>query len=209
MPGKTPEEWKEVYRRGDEGHYPWELGKPRDFLVQLVEDGMIKGDRALDVCCGLGTNGLYLAEKGFDVTGMDISEKAVDIANQKAFKTNKGSNTRFVVQSFIDMDFEPASFDFALDIGCFHHVLEDDRQRFIENVHRVLRRGGRYLLMCFSDSMGREWNHFSDRQLRDLFSDYFDILTLKEVSSLEADDVIRQFRVSLMERRSSRIEDPN
>lgn len=63
--------------------------------------------------------------------------------------------------------------------------------------------------MCFSDSMGREWNHFSDRQLRDLFSDYFDILTLKEVSSLEADDVIRQFRVSLMERRSSRIEDPN
>ena len=202
MPGKTPEEWKDVYRHGDEGQYPWELGKPRDFLVQLVEDGMIQGKRALDVCCGLGTNGLYLAEKGFDVTGIDISEKAVEVANQKAVKIGRGGNIRFVAQSFMNMDYEPESFDFALDIGCFHHVPEDDRRTCIENVHRVLRPGGRYLLMCFSDSMGREWNHFSDSQLRNLFSHRFDILTLDEVASLEADDVIREFRVSLMERKA-------
>jgi hypothetical protein len=48
--------------------------------------------------------------------------------------------------------------------------------------------------------MGPAWNHFSDKQVRDLFSDRFDILTLDEISSLEADDVVRQFRVALMEK---------
>jgi 2-polyprenyl-3-methyl-5-hydroxy-6-metoxy-1,4-benzoquinol methylase len=63
--------------------YPWDLGKPREFLVRFMENGMIKGEKALDTCCGLGTNGLYLADKGFQVTGIDISERAVKIANRK------------------------------------------------------------------------------------------------------------------------------
>jgi cyclopropane fatty-acyl-phospholipid synthase-like methyltransferase len=196
------EKWEDVYRRGGEGPYPWDLGRPRDFLVQLLERGMIEGDRALDTCCGLGTNGLYLAEKGFNVTGIDISEKAVKIANRKAEKTRKSENIDFKVHSFMDMDFEPGSFDFVLDIGCFHHVAKEDRQKFIENVRRVLRPGGRYLLMCFSDRMGPAWNHFSEQQVRGLFSGHFNIMILEEISSVEGDGVTRYFYVSLMERPS-------
>ena len=199
MAEQNYEKWEDVYRRGDEGPYPWDLGRPRDFLVQLLERGMIEGDRALDPCCGLGTNGLYLAEKGFNVTGIDISEKAVKIANRKARKTE---NINFKVHSFMDMDFEPGSFDFVLDIGCFHHVAQEDRQEFIENVRRVLRPGGRYLLMCFSDRMVPAWNHFSEQQVRGLFSGHFNIMILEEISSVEGDGVTRYFYVSLMERSS-------
>jgi ubiquinone/menaquinone biosynthesis C-methylase UbiE len=197
MAEQNYEKWKDTYRRGGEGPYPWDLGRPRDFLVQLLEEGMIGGDKALDTCCGLGTNGLYLAEKGFDVTGIDISDDAVKFANQKA---GESENIRFKVQSFMEMDFEPGSFDFVLDIGCFHHVAQEEREEFIENICRVLRIGGRYLLMCFSDRMGPEWNHFSEQQVRELFSGCFTIMMLDEISSVEGDGVTRYFYVSLMER---------
>jgi ubiquinone/menaquinone biosynthesis C-methylase UbiE len=194
------ERWKEVYRSGQKGLYPWELGRPRDFLVELVEKGMIRGHQALDTCCGLGTNGLYLAEKGFDVTGIDISDKAVEIANQKAQKKAKAASARFQVENFMKMKFKEMSFDFVLDVGCFHHVAQEDRHAFIENVHRVLRPGGRYLLMCFSDRMGRAWNHFSERQIRELFSGHFKTLLLDEISSMEGDGATRNFYVALMEK---------
>lgn len=194
------DKWKEVYRRGGEGPYPWDLGRPRDFLVDLVEKGMIGGRRALDTCCGLGTNGLYLAEKGFEVTGIDISDKAVEIAGRRAKETGRGERTNFHASNFMDMDFAPESFDFILDVGCFHHVVPEDRLPFIENIHRVLSPGGRYLLMCFSDRMGPSWNHFSEQQVRDFFSGHFKILILNEISSVEGDGAIRYFHLSLMEK---------
>jgi len=195
------DKWKEVYRSGQEGIYPWELGRPRDFLVELVEKGMIRGAKALDTCCGLGTNGLFLAEKGFEVTGIDISGEAVEIAAHRAREDAKAGNVHFKVENFMQMTFEPMSFDFVLDVGCFHHVAQADRQAFIANVHRVLRSEGRYLLMCFSDRMGRAWNHFSERKIRALFSGCFEILLLDEISSVEGDGETRYFYVSLMQKR--------
>jgi ubiquinone/menaquinone biosynthesis C-methylase UbiE len=195
------ERWKDVYRSGEKGTYPWELGRPRSFLVELVEKGMIRGRSALDTCCGLGTNSLFLAEKGFEVTGIDISEKAVEIASQRAEEKGIDRSAQFEVENFMQMDFEGSSFDFVLDVGCFHHVAEEDRQVFIGNVHRILSPGGRYLLMCFSDRMGPSWNHFSEKQIKKLFTDSFEILLLHEISSVEGDGVTRYFYVSLMENR--------
>jgi hypothetical protein len=57
--------------------------------------------------------------------------------------------------------------------------------------------------MCFSESMGRAWNHFSELQIRKLFSGRFRIVTLEEISSVEGDGVTRRFYVSLMERPDS------
>ena len=49
MKDQKYEKWVDVYRSGGEGPYPWDLGRPRDFLVQLLEKGMIEGDKALDI----------------------------------------------------------------------------------------------------------------------------------------------------------------
>ena len=194
------EKWKNMYQAGQAGQYPWELGKPRDFLVELVEKGMVQGRKGLDTCCGLGTNSLFLAEKGFDVTGIDISGDAVKIANQRARKEAMSKSAHFQVENFMNMKFDAMSFDFVLDVGCFHHVAKEDRNFFIENVHRLLRPSGRYLLMCFSDHMERAWNHFSERQIVKLFSRHFEILALDEISSVEGDGITRFFYVVLMEK---------
>lgn len=141
-------EWGQIYRRYSLETLPWQLGRPREVLVELVEKGLIKKGKALDICCGAGTNALYLAKKGFQVTGIDISSRAIEYAKEKARKASAG--IQFQVENFLNLPFEDEEFDFIFDMGCFHHVKVEDRSTFIRGVHRVLKKGGSYLMVCFS-----------------------------------------------------------
>ena len=62
-----------------------------DALVSML--GISPGQRVLDVGCGPGRHSLALAERGFDVVGVDISERFVDLANDVA--TTNNLNARF------------------------------------------------------------------------------------------------------------------
>lgn len=180
----------------------WELGKPRQVLVEFVKKGLLKKGKALDVCCGAGTNTVYLAQKGFEVTAIDISMKAIEYAKKKAKRANVKIN--FMLQSFVDLPFKNAEFDFVFDMGCFHHVEVEDRSKFIRGVYRVLKNGGVYLLTCFSYKNGPAWNHFTKKQLIDLFSNYFKMNEFRHISSIEGDGVRRFFYTVLMRKKSLR-----
>ncbi|MEE9223343.1 MAG: class I SAM-dependent methyltransferase [Thermoplasmata archaeon] len=192
------DDWDSIYRRRSLDELPWERGKPREMLVELVESGMIEKGRALDTCCGAGTNGIYLAENGFDVVGIDISSKAIEISRKKAEEANVQMDLR--VQDFLELSFDDGEFDFVLDSGCFHHVAAEKRTTYIEGVHRVLKKGGKYLLLCFSHKNGPGWNQFTELQIKQLFSKHFDNLFMKDVEFLEGDQVYRFFLNSLMVR---------
>ena len=194
-------EWDEYYRKYPLGELGWELGKPRPMLVEFVEKGLIKAGKALDLCCGAGTNTVYLAQKGFDVTGIDISPAAIEIAKKKAVQAK--ANIGFLVESFVDLSFDDKAFDFVFDMGCFHHVDVEDRDEFIAGVNRVLKEEGLYMITCFSYKNGPGWNHFTRQQLIDLFSDFFDIELLRHISSLEGDGVIRFFYTGLLRKKKT------
>ena len=192
-------EWDEYYRKYPLDELGWELGKPRPLLVEFVEKGLIKAGKALDLCCGAGTNTIYLAKKGFDVTAIDISPTAIEIAKKKTKQANVTID--FLVENFIDLPFEDKTFVFVFDMGCFHHVEVKDRGKFIAGVNRVLKENGLYMLTCFSYKNGQAWNHFTRQQIIDLFSPLFDIELLRQISSLEGDGVIRFFYTALMRKR--------
>ena len=97
-------DWDEYYRKYPLGELGWELGKPRPILVEFFEKGLIKKGKALDLCCGAGTNTIYLAKNGFDVTGVDISSTAIEIAKQKAHHANV--NINFLEESFVDFSWQ-------------------------------------------------------------------------------------------------------
>ncbi len=52
---------------------PWEIG-PREEQVGLVEDGALTPCRAVDLGCGTGANAIFLAQHGFEVTGVDFCD---------------------------------------------------------------------------------------------------------------------------------------
>ncbi len=188
------EDWDEAYKR-PLAELPWELGKPRPRLVKLIESGAIKPGKALDICCGAGTNTVYLASKGFTVTGIDISPRAVEMAKKKA--EGEGVEIDLRVANFLELPFGDGEFVFVFDMGCFHHVRVEDREGYLAGVERVLREDGKYYVICFSRRNGPSWNHFTEDQLRQIFS-RFDVLEIEHFSSVEGDGIVRYFYSVLM-----------
>jgi len=182
---------------------PWELGKPRKVLVELIDSGLVVPAETLDLCCGAGTNPVYLAKKGFSVTTLDVSDKAVEYAKKRAHEAEV--EISFLVGDFLDLPFKREQFDFAFDFGCFHHVQAKDRIAFIKGVYRVVKPKGTYFLICFSYKNGQAWNHFRREQIIELFGDLFEIKWIKHVSSLEGDGVTRYFYETLMKRSTKQI----
>jgi ubiquinone/menaquinone biosynthesis C-methylase UbiE len=199
LAGSGYDEWDAIYRRFPLQALPWERGKPREALVVLIDRGLIEKGKALDPCCGAGTNSLFLAQKGFDVTAMDISPRALRYAKEKAAAAGV-SSIRFLAGNFMELPFGEGQFDFVLDSGCFHHVRVGDRDAYIKGIRRVLKRGGLYLLICFSDENGPGWNHFTREDLVRLFSPHLDMLEINHAGSIEGDGVVRYFHNALMQK---------
>jgi ubiquinone/menaquinone biosynthesis C-methylase UbiE len=175
---EVDEEWDTVYRDYKPREIPWEAGEPDEGLVRVIEDWGTDRGRALDLGSGLGTQGLYLARMGFRVSGIDLSPTAVKVANRRA--DLEGSDCSFIQGDVLNLPYPDESFSLVLDRGCFHHISADKREQYVRGVHRVVKRGGRYYLICFSYRNGPGWNHFTRRQIGDYFDPYFNILDLDE-----------------------------
>ena len=146
--------WDLAYRSGA----PWDFGSPPDELVELVEGGYLKPGRALDIGCGTGTSVTYLASKGFDAYGLDISRVAIRKALAKA--RDEGVRCNLRIMDFLDIEAVSnlsTTFDVILDVGCFHSLSSQARLMYKESLDCVSRPGSVYLLWCFL--RGSRWSY--------------------------------------------------
>lgn len=104
-----------------------------------------KNLRVLEVGCGLGTDGAQFAKAGADYTGIDLTEAAVDLARRRFELFNLPGN--FCVADAEGLDFPDNSFDLVYSHGVLHHT--PDTAAAIREVHRVLRPGGRAVVMLY------------------------------------------------------------
>ncbi|MCI4365275.1 MAG: class I SAM-dependent methyltransferase, partial [Thermoplasmata archaeon] len=91
-----------------------------------------------------GTNSLWLARQGFRTTGVDLATGAVAAAEQRRRRAKL--RAAFRVANALRLPFARASFDAALDVGCFHTIPIARRPDYATEVARVVRRGGTFLL---------------------------------------------------------------
>jgi SAM-dependent methyltransferase len=167
---------------------PWNVESPPKFLVDLVASRRVLPCCAVDLGCGAGNHAVWLAAQGFDVTGVDISPKALELAERLA--AARGVACRFVAADLLGdlREFESA-FEFAYEWEVLHHVFPVDRPRYVANVHHMLRPGARYLSVCFSEEdpgfggggkyrktpLGTTLYFSSEQELRELFQPLFRI----------------------------------
>ena len=110
------------------------------------------GSQVLDIGCGNGRNSRYLASKGFQVTGIDISPAQVEIAKKRAEKELPENPIQFHVADATKLPFQDGQFSAVLYIATLHHLPSaDERLKSLIEIFRVLKPGG---LTCHSRTSG-------------------------------------------------------
>ncbi len=172
--------WETLYTQNDPSTLPWNAGGPDPDLVRLITAGTIPVGQALDIGSGPGHDAVYMIQQGFNVIGLDISPSAVVLGRSNA--SREGLFGYFQLGDLLQIPVEDHFIDFANDRGCFHVLDPEDRPTAVNEVHRVLKKRGLYLLRVFSDKQpGTEGPHrFTHPELESLFARQFRILQFWE-----------------------------
>jgi SAM-dependent methyltransferase len=184
----------EIYQKTPLERIPWNVETPPAELVALVDSRAVTPCRAIDLGCGAGNYAVYLASRGFDVTGVDSAPTAIERAKENVRK--KGVVCTFLVANVLgDLENVTGTFDFAYDWELLHHIFPEQRERYVANVHGLLNPKGRYLSLCFNENdpafggagkyrrtpLGTVLYFSSLVELRALFDPCFMILDLRTV----------------------------
>ncbi|HLW68214.1 MAG TPA: class I SAM-dependent methyltransferase [Gemmataceae bacterium] len=137
------EHWDERYRQPDQA--PWDTGRPSAELERQLAKRKLAPCRAIELGCGTGTNAVWLAQQGFDVTGIDLSPTAIERAKAKA--TEAGVQVRFLqADVFALLDLGPA-FPFFFDRGCYHVVRRVNAAGFLRTLQSITATGAEGLVL--------------------------------------------------------------
>ena len=105
--------------------------------------GLKKGTRVLDLGCGAGFASIQLLQRGYQVTGVDLSEKMLDLARKNCSDTGVG-NITFQRGNAEQLDLEDASYDAVIALGVIEYTASDGR--VLREMNRLLKPGG-YLIL--------------------------------------------------------------
>ena len=149
-----PRDLEAAFEASYEGTPPWDIGAPQPAFAHLAADGRLRG-RVLDAGCGTGEHVLLAASVGCEAVGLDIAPSAIRLAEAKA--TERRLQARFIVGDARHLGSLGERFDVVLDCGLFHVFDDEDRPPFVESLAQVVRPGGRYFMLCFSDDEPPGW----------------------------------------------------
>jgi len=136
------------------GFTPWDGHPLATSLRELVEgETALPPGTALDIGCGTGDNALYLAERGWDVTGVDYVAKAIEKARAKAAERDASApgSVRFDQADATRLTGQGIGADFTLivDSGCLHGMSADDRDAYVGEVTAIAAPDARLLIVAF------------------------------------------------------------
>jgi ubiquinone/menaquinone biosynthesis C-methylase UbiE len=125
------------------------LGKTRAMHQQTLSlVDLQPGDDILDIGCGTGLLLLAAEERvgnAGHLVGLDVESAMIEQAKRRAARKN--SRALFEVASIEHIPYANASFDVAFSTLMYHHLTEPQRKMAFDELTRVLRPGGRIVLV--------------------------------------------------------------
>ncbi len=120
------------------------LSRVRDEVVEF--SNAKKGSKVLDVATGTGKQAFAFARKGYDVTGIDLSEAMLSVANKK----NMYKNARFQVADAINLPFANGIFDVSCISFALHDVPLTIREKALKEMVRVTKPDGMVVIVDYA-----------------------------------------------------------
>jgi cyclopropane fatty-acyl-phospholipid synthase-like methyltransferase len=188
------DQMEHIYRTMETDKIPWHFENPPKLILDLLASEQIKPCKAIELGCGVGNYVLYLAGQGFDATGVDFSEAAIEIALNAS--KEKGLDCRFFSADVLgDLADIPGTYVFVYDWELMHHIFPDSRKRYLTNVSRLLDSNGYYLSVFFSEEspqfggqgkyrktpIDTELYFSSEDEMKQLYEPQFKLIELKTV----------------------------
>ncbi|PFD96127.1 SAM-dependent methyltransferase [Bacillus cereus] len=190
--------WDGFYSNREE-EVPFFTNKPDENLVNYFEKKLLSPGKVLEFGCGPGRNAIYFAEKGCLVDAVDLSQKSIQWATERA--KEKNVNVNFIYNNIFDLKIKENTYDIVYDSGCFHHIAPHRRMNYINLVKKALKPGGYFAITCFvqGGELGgadiTDWEvyklqslkgglGFTAEKLRAIFSDFseVEIRRMKEIN---------------------------
>jgi len=112
----------------------------------MVEGGILKPARILELGCGTGANAVYLARRGFEVTAVDSSPTAIERARTRAEQA--GALLRIVLADVFEFAETAGTFDLVFDAGFYHFARQVDLSRLLDLLWRVTHPGSFYFTLA-------------------------------------------------------------
>ena len=117
---------------------------PQDPLISSALEEMTTdlppGAAVLDLGCGAGVPAtLWLAQRGFDVTGVDLSERQLALARELV------PDATFLKADMTELDFGPRTFGAVVAFHSIIHVPREEHPALLQKIHRWLEPGGLFL----------------------------------------------------------------
>src|SRR5437867_4153601 len=146
----------------DAGFATTKLGQSaRGIVLRLLGDGP---GQLVDVGCGGGAHALAFAERGWSVTGVDISKEQLELARARGIEV--------VEADAAALPFEDESFDAA--VSMFTHTDVGDFAGLVREAARILRRGGRFVYLGIHPCFVGPHAFVHDREVPELHPGYRD-----------------------------------
>ncbi len=151
---------------------PWDTGVSPPELLAFLDSH--PAGRAIDLGCGTGTNVITMAQRGWEVTGLDFSALAIREAKRRVqaagveVDVRRGDASKLVGVE--------GPFDLALDIGCFHSMSTSQRKAYSARLPSLLSPKGDYLLYTFlkpNGSRAERWP--SEEEILERFARAFEL----------------------------------
>jgi SAM-dependent methyltransferase len=169
--------WNQRY---ETGNTPWDTGLPSPQLMLVLQERGIAPCRALEIGCGTGTNCVWLAQQGFDVTGLDLAPLAIERAREAA----KGAGVKVDFRAadiLAPLEVQPPA-KFFFDRGCYHAVRRGNPDAYAPAVHRLLADGAMGLVLAGKPRPPDEPGPptVTEAEIRDELGGLFEIVELRE-----------------------------
>lgn len=179
--------WEKMYQMPLE-ELPWEIKEAPQELKAYVEANKASGGTALDAGCGTGNFSVYLAKNGYTVTGVDYSEKAIEIAKNNNEQLKLPITYIRADLTELEKAVAGTEYDLILDYKVSHHLSADRLTEYVAQCIRILKPKGRILLVCYSDKdvdaagkgsaigkFGNEMYYRTAEEIREFYSELNEI----------------------------------
>lgn len=166
--------WDNYYRETKVEIMPWYEKNLDHDIENEIESKNYSTGNFLDLGTGPGTQALQLSKYDFEVTGTDISQRAIEKAKKLSNQIN------FLVDDVLNSKLPDRKFNFILDRGIFHIFDISQRSQYVKQIKRILSNNGILFLKCMSveeenlpdDGMPHK---LSKQEIKDFFNADFDI----------------------------------